>query len=125
VCDNDAVLARSGVLGLDVGTTGVKAVLFERARPPHPVGRAPASRCRTTMPPWAGWSRRWSSVSTYSSMIARMRRSSAAALWAVAVGVLLLVRGPFRIDRDRRTTMRADIAEGLRFLWRNSLPAAS
>jgi MFS family permease len=33
------------------------------------------------------------------------------------VGVLLLVRGPFRIQRDQRTTMRADVAEGLRFLW--------
>jgi MFS family permease len=44
-----------------------------------------------------------------------------AAFWAVAVGVLLLVRGPFRIERDRRTTMRADIAEGLRFLWRHRL----
>ena len=40
-----------------------------------------------------------------------------AALWAVAVGVLLLVRGRFRVERKQRTTMRADIAEGLRFLW--------
>ena len=44
-----------------------------------------------------------------------------AALWAVAVGALMLVRGPFRIPRDRPTTMRADIAEGLRFLWRHRL----
>jgi len=44
-----------------------------------------------------------------------------AALWAVAVGVLLLVRGRFRVERDRRTTMRADVAEGLRFLWRHRL----
>jgi MFS family permease len=44
-----------------------------------------------------------------------------AALWVVAVGVLLLVRGRFRIERDRRTTMRADVAEGLRFLWRHRL----
>ncbi|GGS63408.1 MFS transporter [Planobispora rosea] len=43
------------------------------------------------------------------------------ALWAAAVGALLLVRGSFRIERERRTTMRADIAEGLRFLWRNRL----
>jgi MFS family permease len=44
-----------------------------------------------------------------------------ASLWVVAVGVLLLVRGQFRVHRDRRTTMRADIAEGLRFLWRHRL----
>jgi MFS family permease len=44
-----------------------------------------------------------------------------AALWAVAVAALLLVRGPFRIRREVRTTMRADVAEGLRFLWRHRL----
>lgn len=44
-----------------------------------------------------------------------------AALWAVAVAVLLLVRGTFRIDRDRRSTLRADIVEGLRYLWRHRL----
>jgi MFS family permease len=52
---------------------------------------------------------------------AAMAFATPAALWAVAVGVLLLVRGPFRVERDRRTTMRADIAEGLRFLWRHRL----
>jgi MFS family permease len=41
-----------------------------------------------------------------------------AALWIAAVGVLLLVRGRFRNRRLTRTSMRADIAEGLRFLWR-------
>jgi MFS family permease len=44
-----------------------------------------------------------------------------AALWALAVAVLLLVHGRFRIQRDRPTTMRADVAEGLRFLWRHHL----
>jgi MFS family permease len=39
-----------------------------------------------------------------------------AALWLVAVGALLLVRGQFRIERYERTTIRADVAEGLRFL---------
>ena len=39
-----------------------------------------------------------------------------AALWLIAVAALALVRGPFRIERDQRTTMRSDIAEGLRFL---------
>jgi MFS family permease len=52
---------------------------------------------------------------------AAMAFASPAALWAVAVAVLLLVPGPFRIQRDRRTTMRADVAEGLRFLWRHRL----
>lgn len=44
-----------------------------------------------------------------------------AALWALAAGVLLLVPGPFRVPREGRGTLRADIAEGLRFLWRNRL----
>jgi MFS family permease len=44
-----------------------------------------------------------------------------AALWAAAVGVLLLVRGSFRVQRTQRTTIRADIAEGLHFLWRHRL----
>ncbi|WP_433528105.1 MFS transporter [Micromonospora sp. CA-263727] len=44
-----------------------------------------------------------------------------AGLWAVAVAVLLLVGGRFRIERAGRSTLRADIAEGLRFLWRHRL----
>ena len=43
------------------------------------------------------------------------------ALWAVAVVALLFVRGSFRIERARRASLRADIAEGLRFLWRHRL----
>jgi MFS family permease len=43
------------------------------------------------------------------------------ALWLVAVGALLLIRGSFRIPRDGPATMRADIAEGLRFLWRQRI----
>ncbi|WP_020647357.1 MFS transporter [Amycolatopsis balhimycina] len=42
-------------------------------------------------------------------------------LWAAAVAVLLLVRGPYRVPRDGRTTLRADIAEGLRFLWHHKV----
>lgn len=41
--------------------------------------------------------------------------------WLVALAVLWLVRGSFRVARDTPTTMRADIAEGLRFLWGHSL----
>jgi MFS family permease len=44
-----------------------------------------------------------------------------AVLWAAAVAALLLMRGSFRVERIRRTTLRADIAEGLRFLWRHRL----
>ena len=44
-----------------------------------------------------------------------------AGLWLVAVGALLLMRGSFKVERTGRTTMRADIAEGLRFLWRHSV----
>jgi hypothetical protein len=43
------------------------------------------------------------------------------ALWVVAVMALLLVRGSFRMERDKPATLRADIAEGLRFLWRDRL----
>lgn len=42
-------------------------------------------------------------------------------LWVLAVGVLLLARGRFRVEQDRPSTMRADIAEGLRYLWRHRL----
>jgi MFS family permease len=43
------------------------------------------------------------------------------ALWAVAVAALLLVRGSYRIPRPERTTLRADIAEGVRFLVRHQV----
>ena len=44
-----------------------------------------------------------------------------AGLWAVAIGTLLLVPGPFRVVRTERTSLRADVVEGLRFLWRHRL----
>jgi MFS family permease len=44
-----------------------------------------------------------------------------AGLWAVAIGALLLVPGPYRVERTERTSLRADVAEGLRFLWRHKL----
>ncbi|MEU1360769.1 MFS transporter [Micromonospora zamorensis] len=44
-----------------------------------------------------------------------------AGLWAVAVGALFLMGGRFRVEREGRTSLRADIAEGLRFLWRHRL----
>ncbi|GIJ76225.1 Predicted arabinose efflux permease, MFS family [Micromonospora phaseoli] len=44
-----------------------------------------------------------------------------AGLWAVAVAALLLVGGRFRVERNGPTTLRADIAEGVRFLWRHRL----
>ncbi|MFF1635909.1 MFS transporter [Leifsonia sp. NPDC058248] len=42
-------------------------------------------------------------------------------LWVLAVGILLLMRGDFSTDHPRTTTIRTDIAEGLRFLWDNTL----
>jgi MFS family permease len=39
-------------------------------------------------------------------------------LWVVALVALLLVPGRFRVERHEPTTMRADVVEGLRFLWR-------
>ena len=44
-----------------------------------------------------------------------------AALWAAAVGALLLLRGGFSVPRAEPTTLRADVAEGLRYLWRHRL----
>jgi MFS family permease len=44
-----------------------------------------------------------------------------AALWAAAVGVLLLLRGGFSVPREEPTSLRADVAEGLRYLWRHRL----
>ena len=44
-----------------------------------------------------------------------------AMLWVFAVAVLLSVRGSFQVVRTGRSTMRSDIAEGLRYLWRNRL----
>jgi MFS family permease len=45
-----------------------------------------------------------------------------AALWAAAVGALLLLRGNFAVPRtEERATVRADVAEGLRYLWRHRL----
>lgn len=43
------------------------------------------------------------------------------ALWLVAIGALLLVRGSYRIERTAASTIRADIAEGLRYLWGNRM----
>lgn len=44
-----------------------------------------------------------------------------AALWAAAVGALLLLRGGFSVRREEPTTLRADVAEGLRYLWQHRL----
>ena len=44
-----------------------------------------------------------------------------AALWAAAVGALLLLRGGFSVPREEPTTLRADVAEGLSYLWRHRL----
>lgn len=44
-----------------------------------------------------------------------------AGLWLVAVGMLFLVRGNFRVARDAPTSMRSEIMVGLRFLWRNGV----
>jgi MFS family permease len=44
-----------------------------------------------------------------------------AALWAAAVGALLLLRGGFSVSRRDPTTLRADVVEGLRYLWRHRL----
>jgi MFS family permease len=42
-----------------------------------------------------------------------------AGLWLVAVGMLFLVRGDFRVVREAPASMRAEIMVGLRFLWGN------
>ena len=40
-----------------------------------------------------------------------------AGLWAVAVLVLATLRGTFRVERTTKSSLRADVAEGLHFLW--------
>ncbi|MCW5944710.1 MAG: MFS transporter [Cryobacterium sp.] len=42
-----------------------------------------------------------------------------AGLWLVAVGMLFLVRGDFKVERSAPASMRSEIIVGLRFLWRN------
>jgi MFS family permease len=42
-----------------------------------------------------------------------------AGLWAAAVGTLLLLRGSFSVPREESTSLRADVAEGLRYLRRH------
>jgi MFS family permease len=44
-----------------------------------------------------------------------------AGLWAAAVGALLLLRGGYSVRRAEPTTLRSDVAEGLRYLWRHRL----
>jgi MFS family permease len=45
-----------------------------------------------------------------------------ATLWVAAVGALLLLRGSFAVPRtEKPTTLRADVAEGLRYLWHHRL----
>ncbi len=44
-----------------------------------------------------------------------------AALWMVAVVALFFVRGSFRAERTQQTTVREDLVEGLRFLWKNRI----
>lgn len=39
-------------------------------------------------------------------------------MWLAAAGMLLLVRGSYQVRSAHSTTMRSDIAEGLRYLWR-------
>ncbi|MFI9452220.1 MFS transporter [Amycolatopsis sp. NPDC052450] len=43
------------------------------------------------------------------------------AIWIVAVFALFFVPGSFRAERTRDTTVREDLAEGLRFLWENRI----
>ncbi len=43
------------------------------------------------------------------------------ALWALAVVLLLGLPGTYRTARTTRTTLRADVAEGLRFLWHDRI----
>lgn len=44
-----------------------------------------------------------------------------AGLWIVAVGMLVLVRGNFRVPRDAPASMRSEIMVGLRFLWKSTV----
>lgn len=47
--------------------------------------------------------------------------TASAGLWLVAAGVLLLVRGAFQAERHESTTLRVDMVDGLKLLWRNGV----
>jgi MFS family permease len=42
-------------------------------------------------------------------------------LWIIALGAALTLRGDFRVRNPERRTLRAEVAEGLRFVWHNQL----
>lgn len=44
-----------------------------------------------------------------------------AGLWLVAVGMLFLVRGDFRVSRESPAAMRTEIMVGLTFLWKTTV----
>lgn len=44
-----------------------------------------------------------------------------AGLWIIAVGMLFLVRGNFRVSRENPASMRSEIMVGLRFLWKTKV----
>ncbi|MGX9898708.1 MFS transporter [Arthrobacter sp. SA17] len=52
---------------------------------------------------------------------AALSMAAPAALWVVALGLLLLLRGTFSVNNGSSSTLRSEIAEGLRFLWHNQI----
>lgn len=96
----------------DTTTQSILPQVVPRSRLPRANGRLIAAELTANQffgPPLGGF---LVAVGLATSLLAP------AALWAVAGGVLLMMRGDHRITRSgAQTTLRADIAEGLRFLW--------
>jgi gluconokinase len=101
MCDNGAVTARAGVLGLDVGTTGVKAVVFERS------GAVVASTGQEYPldAPHPGWAVQDPDRIVAAAVEAMAAAGQAAARQQVEIGgvsVSTVMHSLIALDRDRR-----------------------
>jgi MFS family permease len=99
----------------DTSAQSIMPQVVARDRLPRANGRLYAAELAANQfigPPLAGFLTAASAVVAF---------AAPAGLWAVAILALLFVRGDFKVERTVRSTVRADIAEGLSFLWRNRL----
>lgn len=99
----------------DTSAQSIMPQVVARDRLPRANGRLYAAELAANQfigPPLAGFLTAASAVVAFAAPVG---------LWAMAILALLFVRGDFKIERAVRSTVRADIAEGLSFLWRHKL----
>lgn len=99
----------------DTSAQSIMPQVVARDQLPRANGRLYAAELAANQfigPPLAGFLTAMSAVVAF---------AAPAALWGVAILALLSVRGSFKVERTARSTVRADIAEGLSFLWRHRL----